>query len=67
MNVSFPSETKLKMHLLLSKPINGLQRLKPVDGLGCGKYWDMMVRRDKFSRMGQTNLKTPSHITKIAP
>lgn len=25
------------------------------------------MRRDKFSRVGQANLKTPSHIMNIAP
>lgn len=50
-----------------SQPVNGLQRTNLTEGLGCGKDWQRIVRRDKFSRMGQANLKTPSHITDIAP
>lgn len=58
---------KAKSGITPSQPVNGLQRTNPTEGLGCGKDWQRMERRDKFSRMGQANLKTPSHITDIDP
>lgn len=55
------------MELLLPNQLMDFKEQNPTEGLGCGKDWQRMVRRAKFSKMGQANLKTPSHIRNIAP
>lgn len=62
-----PLENEAKNGINLSQTVNGLQRTNLIQGLDYGRDWQGMVRRDKVSRMGQANLKTPSHIMNVDP